>query len=635
MGTGAIPTNPIAPQMAPMPANWQQIARQNLMTANPPDIRPGDISRYMNARMQGFSHRDAMTLVHRARAQDSDPIGVAPKANLYGPEPHLTPTEAPWRAPQPKPGLSQYLSANAAPMLTPTASGAPSLAASPAEGQALAAMGQTAPPSAGVVAPSAPAGAAAASTGAAGPSGAPAAAKPSLSAWVNRKPLRYSEWLKQSPGALTPMALPAQPNLKTRLAQGVAAGLAGWGRPLAGVEALKAERAPLAQRTQMAEAYNAKLPETNLAAEREGYNQYLQRERIGATEQNAAADRNLRQQMLVLEEQRLRQEGARPGAQPRGQWATDAATGEPTWVTPEQLQANPRAYGPYNKPTAADGRPIAGTVNGRPVYAVYEPGKGFVDPETGQPMRGFLPPNQGHGFGSAYAAARLLDMAYRYDPRLVPTALHAVDTAMGHNMALPSGQAPGQPQDASGRPIGLAMPAAPTAQTRNRGQMAQDVLARLPVIRQEIGALQAQGELGPAMGRWNDFWRGKIGAGNPGFTRLRANLTALTSAFAKAHLNTEKGLEEFNGLANAGKMDAKTLNAALDSLQGWARLYAAAGEGKPPKVPDRTPAPAAPVARPPAGMPAGSKLMELRGERRWVAPGSVQLMVSRGARIVQ
>lgn len=85
-------------------------------------------------------------------------------------------------------------------------------------------------------------------------------------------------------------------------------------------------------------------------------------------------------------------------------------------------------------------------------------------------------------------------------------------------------------------------------------------------------------ELGPVMGRWNDFLAGKVGATpegpdgkpDPRYEALRTNLQFINAAAAKFHLNSVRAVEEFNKLADAGKMTPELLNQYILTVGRWA-----------------------------------------------------------------
>ena len=191
------------------------------------------------------------------------------------------------------------------------------------------------------------------------------------------------------------------------------------------------------------------------------------------------------------------------------------------------------------------------------------------------------------GLGT-YAMVRLMDMAYKDNPELLtlmPQILKQVGIEAPADIGEKSKEA--LPTNEKGEPIGTAMPGAPTGATRNRGQLAEGMIAEIPNVKKNIADLGDQ--LGPALGRWNEFMTGKIGAGDPRFEQLRTNMQLMTSGAAKMHLNSVRAVEEFNKLASAGKMTPEVLNAFIDTVGEWAGTYAKQGRGKPAGKSDAAP----------------------------------------------
>lgn len=188
--------------------------------------------------------------------------------------------------------------------------------------------------------------------------------------------------------------------------------------------------------------------------------------------------------------------------------------------------------------------------------------------------------------GSKYAMVRLLGEVANYYPGLGPLIPQALEQA---GLKLPPGMEKmdflaGQPRSfTTGERIGLRMPEAPTGTVRTRGQMAQDVLQRLPEIEPMIEKLDKEGKLGPGAGRINDLITGKIGAGDPEFKQLANQLETTASAFARLHLNTEKGLQPFFQMLNSGKLTAANLRAGLKTIRDWSQTYARTGAGNQPR----------------------------------------------------
>jgi hypothetical protein len=102
-----------------------------------------------------------------------------------------------------------------------------------------------------------------------------------------------------------------------------------------------------------------------------------------------------------------------------------------------------------------------------------------------------------------------------------------------------------------------------------------DTMGILPLI----DKLDKEGKLGVVASRWNDFLSGKVGAGDPDFTALRAKMGLSTTLLMNAHVGSRGGsymLEHFQDLADAGKMDASTLRSGVKSelnyIEGRAML---------------------------------------------------------------
>jgi hypothetical protein len=87
-------------------------------------------------------------------------------------------------------------------------------------------------------------------------------------------------------------------------------------------------------------------------------------------------------------------------------------------------------------------------------------------------------------------------------------------------------------------------------------------------ILQLIDKMDKEGKLGTVASRWNDFMAGKVGAGDPEFTALRAKMGLANTKLMQAHVGSRGGafmMEHFEDLANAKKMDAPTLRAGVAS----------------------------------------------------------------------
>jgi hypothetical protein len=88
-----------------------------------------------------------------------------------------------------------------------------------------------------------------------------------------------------------------------------------------------------------------------------------------------------------------------------------------------------------------------------------------------------------------------------------------------------------------------------------------------PGILQMIDTLQKEDKLGEVTSRWEDFLAGKVGEGDPDFERLRVAMGLATTLLVNAHVGSRGGsymMEHFQSLADAGKMNARTLRAGVD-----------------------------------------------------------------------
>ena len=178
------------------------------------------------------------------------------------------------------------------------------------------------------------------------------------------------------------------------------------------------------------------------------------------------------------------------------------------------------------------------------------------------------------GMGT-YAAIRFLDIAMKYEPAMLPSAL-AMIKASGVQIPpeLMAQLPPGFAHTREGATLGASAPLGPTQTTKNSGQFADKALDEIPRIRQNINELSSQ--LGPLMGRWNQFMTGNYGSGTSPqvaqkFEALRTDMHFLTANAARFHLNSIRSVQDFNKLANVGKMTAPVLNGFIDAMGKWAQ----------------------------------------------------------------
>lgn len=119
----------------------------------------------------------------------------------------------------------------------------------------------------------------------------------------------------------------------------------------------------------------------------------------------------------------------------------------------------------------------------------------------------------------------------------------------------------------------------PTVQERNVGAQAELAAQGIPGVIGEIDRLKDK--LGPVSGRWNEFMQGKVGADNPEFAGLRADLLMVSSAIALAHARgrlPENLREEFDHAINAPQQDPENLKAVLNHIQPWLQKASKMGQ---------------------------------------------------------
>ena len=157
-------------------------------------------------------------------------------------------------------------------------------------------------------------------------------------------------------------------------------------------------------------------------------------------------------------------------------------------------------------------------------------------------------------------------------PKL-PTQGGAIPKAKG------GGSAPRTVTNAQGQP--LIGKGAITGTTRTMVETAPKVLDLVNRLRGQIQQLQQTGQLGPGMGRWNDFWSGKIGSPNPEFRAMKTNADLLSTLLMRMHVGARGGeqiMEHFDKMIDAGKQSPENMLATLDQLTAYAKDVAGAGQ---------------------------------------------------------
>lgn len=125
-----------------------------------------------------------------------------------------------------------------------------------------------------------------------------------------------------------------------------------------------------------------------------------------------------------------------------------------------------------------------------------------------------------------------------------------------------------------------------------QAQTSQTILPQIDRIMQETNEMAQQ--LGPAIGRWNDFWTGKVGVPNPQFANYMADVGYLQSAITLAHSQGRVSnliFEHFQRLYNVGTQSPENMIEFLKAGRTWLQAYADAPKeiqaaGAAPSKPD-------------------------------------------------
>lgn len=110
-----------------------------------------------------------------------------------------------------------------------------------------------------------------------------------------------------------------------------------------------------------------------------------------------------------------------------------------------------------------------------------------------------------------------------------------------------------------------------TSQTKSMIESAPKVLALAQRIDPLIDKLKD--DLGPAAGRWSEFWAGKVGASKPEYTKLRTDIGLLSTALMRMHVGARGGelmMQHFKDLIDQGKQSPENLKAALEEIVQYA-----------------------------------------------------------------
>jgi hypothetical protein len=122
----------------------------------------------------------------------------------------------------------------------------------------------------------------------------------------------------------------------------------------------------------------------------------------------------------------------------------------------------------------------------------------------------------------------------------------------------------------------------PNALTNTMKTMKQQAQSTLPGIDRALDETEkVAGQLGPAEGRWNDFWQGKVGMADPQFAHYKDEIAMVSSAVTLAHARgrmSNELFEHFNKMFDAGKQAPANMIQALNVAKEWLGEYATMGE---------------------------------------------------------
>ena len=120
----------------------------------------------------------------------------------------------------------------------------------------------------------------------------------------------------------------------------------------------------------------------------------------------------------------------------------------------------------------------------------------------------------------------------------------------------------------------------PTTTMRTAAGRAATVVAMAPEVLSEIDRMGPS--MGPILGRWNDFYQGKVGMDNPEFSGLRTDLVMMSTAVALAHAQGRlpEGLRlEFDHMINAPHQTPENIKATINHVLPWLQKMQEQGGG--------------------------------------------------------
>jgi hypothetical protein len=178
---------------------------------------------------------------------------------------------------------------------------------------------------------------------------------------------------------------------------------------------------------------------------------------------------------------------------------------------------------------------------------------------------------------------------YSIDRGIAPPSYAQVAPTLQRNLwAIPDGQGnytaqeiqPGQTIPAGSLSMsGVNSLYQPTGQEKTAAGRAQIALKEIPNIVNELQTNPDQ--FGPIMGRWNDFYQGKIGLDNPTFAHLHQQMMMAATSVAMAHAIgrlPENLRQEFDDAINSPHQTPENLIAVLRAVQPWMEDMASMAE---------------------------------------------------------
>jgi hypothetical protein len=310
-------------------------------------------------------------------------------------------------------------------------------------------------------------------------------------------------------------------------------------------------------------------------------------------EQEQQSQGNLRDAQAKEDEARTNQLNAPPEPAEQKPYTIQTDEGMLQWDgnSWKPITVNGNTAMPFHPDAASKGvayQHVAGTSNGKNIYANYDSSKGQYTDLQGNVLTDFVPTNKAmQGALGQYAPVRMLtslmQMAYKENPALLTAIKPLAERIMSQygggaqSADIMTAVPEGQPQNDQGASIGTAMPEAPTGATRSRGQFAESVLPSIDNAQAEIKKLGPS--LGPMAGRYNELATSKIGAYGPEFAGLQTTLHNVATAWMRLHANSDAAREDFINQLRAAQ-SPENLAAVLSSIDEQAKHYVAQGKGR-------------------------------------------------------